>query len=149
MKAQLLNVSVNPYKNFPGIKNLTGAIDIKKKVGTIKSVSKNLTIIKEDIFRQPITFSQFSGIIKWKNNLFDLQNIVIQNNDINSIVNGSYKHINHQNSIIDLTLKIPLADLPSLKKYYPLQLGEKTLHWLDTSLLRGRAENTFMKFKGK
>ena len=52
LKGQLLNVSVNPYKNFPGIKNLTGVVDIKKRRGTIKSVSKNLTIIKKDIFRQ-------------------------------------------------------------------------------------------------
>jgi uncharacterized protein (TIGR02099 family) len=149
MKAQLLNVSVNPYENLPGIKNLTGAVNIKKNLGMIKSVSKNLTIIKNDVFRQPIKFSQFSGLIEWKNNLFDLKNIVIQNNDFNSIVNGSYKHISNQNSIVDLVIKMPLIDLPGLKKYYPLQFGEKTLHWLDTSLLKGQAQNSIIKLKGK
>ena len=149
LKGHLLNVGINPYKNFPGIKNLTGLVDITKKGGAIKSVSKNLTIIKKDTFRQPITFSQFSGLIEWKNNLFNLKNIVIKNNDINSIVNGSYKYANQQESIVDLEIKIPLIDLPSLKKYYPLQLGDKTLHWLDTSLLKGQAENTALKLKGK
>jgi len=149
LKGQLLNVSVNPYKNFPGIKNITGVVDIKKGSGTIKSVSKNLTIIKKDIFRQPITFTQFSGLIEWKNNLFNLNNIVIKNNDINSIVDGSYKYIDQQDSIVDLLIKMPLVDLASLKKYYPLQLGEKTLHWLDTSLLKGQAQNSVIKLKGK
>jgi len=149
LQSQLLNVSVNPYQNFPGIRNLTGAVDIKKTSGEIKSVSKDLTIIKKDIFRKPITFSQFSGLIKWKNNLFNFKNIVIQNNDINTIVNGQYKYRDRQDSIIDLVIKIPLADLPSLKKYYPLQIGEKTLRWLDTSLLRGQAQNTAIKLKGK
>ena len=149
LKGQLLNVSVNPYKNFPGIKNITGVVDIKKRSGTIKSVSKNLTIIKKDIFRQPITFTQFSGLIEWKNTLFNFNNVVIKNNDINSIVNGSYKYINQQDSIIDLLIKMPRVDLASLKKYYPLQLGEKTLHWLDTSLLKGQAQNSVIKLKGK
>ena len=149
LKGQLLNVSVNPYKNFPGIKNLTGIVNIKKTGGTIKSVSKDLTIIKNDIFRQPVTFSQFSGLVEWKNNLFNLNNIVNQNNYINSIINGSYKYIDQQDGFIDLAIKIPSIDLPSLKKYYPLQLGEKTLHWLDTSLLKGQAQNTIIKLKGK
>ena len=149
LKGQLLNVSINPYKNFPGIKNLTGFVDIKKRGGLIKSVSKNLTIIKKDIFREPLTFSQFSGLIEWKNNLFKLSNIVIKNNDINSIVNGSYKYINKQDSIVDLLIKMPLVDLASLKKYYPLQLGDKTLHWLDTSILKGQAQNSLIKLKGK
>ena len=148
LKGQLLNVSVNPYKNFPGIKNITGVVDIKKGSGTIKSVSKNLTIIKKDIFRQPITFTQFSGLIEWKNTLFNFNNVVIKNNDINSIVNGSYKYIDQQDSIVDLLIKMPLVDLASLKKYYPLQLGEKTLHWLDTSLLKGQAQNSVIKLKG-
>ena len=148
LQSQLLNVSVNPYQNFPGVKNLTGIVDIKKTRGSIKSVSKDLTIIKNDIFRQPITFSQFSGVIKWKDNLFNLENIVIQNNDVNSIVNGSYKNVNHGSSIVDLVIKMPLIDLPSLKKYYPLQLGKKTLHWLDTSLLKGQAQNTIIELKG-
>ena len=149
LQGQLLNVSFNPYRNFPGIKNLTGAVDIKKTGGTIKSVSKDLTIIKEDIFRQPIKFSQFSGLIEWKNNLFNLKNIVIQNEDINSIINGSYKYIDQKNDFIDLSIKLPLINLPSLKKYYPKQLGKKTLHWLDTSLLKGQAQNTFIRLKGK
>jgi uncharacterized protein (TIGR02099 family) len=149
LQSQLLNVSVDPYQNFPGIKNLTGIVDIKKTRGSIKSVSKDLTIIKKDIFRQPITFSQFSGLIKWKNNLFNLKDIVIQNNDVNSIVNGSYKYNAHQDSIVDLVIKMPIVNLPSLKKYYPLQIGEKALHWLDTSLLKGQAQNTTIKLKGK
>ena len=149
IKGQLLNVSFNSYKNFPGIKNLTGLVNIKKTGGTIKSVSKDLTIIKEDIFRQPLKFSQFSGLIEWKNNLFNLKNIVIQNEDINSIINGSYKYIDQQNDFIDLSIKLPSLNLPSMKKYYPKQLGEKTLHWLDTSLLKGQAENTFIRLKGK
>ena len=123
IKGQLLNVSFNSYKNFPGIKNLTGLVNIKKTGGTIKSVSKDLTIIKEDIFRQPLKFSQFSGLIEWKNNLFNLKNIVIQNEDINSIINGSYKYIDQQNDFIDLSIKLPSLNLPSMKKYYPKQLG--------------------------
>ena len=148
IEGQLLNVSFNPYRNFPGIKNLTGLVNIKKTGGTIKSVSKDLTITKDDIFRQPLKFSQFSGLIEWKNNLFNLKNIVIQNKDINSIINGSYTYIDQQNDFIDLSIKLPSLNLPSLKKYYPKQLGEKTLHWLDTSLLKGQAQNTFLRLKG-
>ena len=148
LKSQLLNISVNPYQNFPGIKNLTGVVDIKKSKGTVRSVSKDLTIIKNDIFRQPIMFSQFSGLIEWKDNLFNLKNIVIQNKDINSVINGSYKHKDAQSGIMDISIKIPSIDIYNLKKYYPLQLGEKTLHWLDTSLLKGQAKNTIIILKG-
>ena len=148
LKSKLLNVSVNPYQNYPGIKNLTGVVDIKKSKGTVKSVSKELTIIKKDIFRQPITFSQFSGLIEWKDNLFNLKNIVIKNKDIDSLINGSYKHKESQSGIMDIEIKLPSIDIHNLKKYYPLQLGEKTLHWLDTSLLSGQAKNTTIILKG-
>ena len=149
LQAQLLNVSVKPFRDLPGIKNLTGIVNINKKGGKIKSVSKDMVIVKTDLFRQALTFSQFSGEIEWKNNLFNFKNIVIKNNDINSIVNGSYKFLDQEDSIIDLTIKIPSIDLPALKSYYPIQFGEKTLKWLDTSLLKGEAQNTLVKLKGK
>ena len=91
LKAQLLNVGINPYKDFPGIKNLTGLVDIKKRSGTVKSVSKNLTIIKKDTLKLKAKLNNQQ--LFYFNDLFNLKNIVIQNNDINSIVNGSYKYI--------------------------------------------------------
>ncbi|MGE4597144.1 MAG: YhdP family protein, partial [Methylophilaceae bacterium] len=147
--AQLLNVKVNAHNNFPSVKNITGQIHIKNNMGFIKSVSRNVIITKLDTFRQPLKFSQLTGKISWNNNVINLKNIIAKDEHMKASINGSYKFLENKNSLLDIEIIVPLLSIPELKIYYPRQLGNETLGWLDTSLLKGTAENTIIKIQGQ
>jgi len=149
LDANVLGASFMPFESLPGIKNVTGEIKINNQKGYIKTVSKNIAITDDDIFRNPLKFDQFSGIISWDNNIYNFKSINIKNNDFQAEINGDYFHGDQDIRGADMDINVSNILIAELKKYYPKQLGEKTLHWLDTSLLKGVVKNTVIKLNGK
>jgi len=149
LNANVLGVSFMSFEDLPGIKNITGEIKINSQKGYIKSVSKNIIISNDNIFRGLLKFDQFSGIISWDKNTYNFKDVNIKNNDLQAEINGDYFHGIKDKSRVDMDINMENIVLPELNKYYPKQIGEKGLHWLDTSILRGVAKNTTIKLKGK
>ena len=150
LDTKILGLSFMPFENFPSVTNVTGEIKINNLKGLIKSVSKDVVINGDNIFREPLKFDQFSGIITWENNSsIDFKDVTIKNADLQAEINGNYFHAGKDKSNINIDANITNIVLAELKKYYPKQLGEKALHWLDTSLIKGIAKNTAIKFNGK
>tara|TARA_B110000971_G_scaffold218774_1_gene258296 strand:- start:1892 stop:5785 length:3894 start_codon:yes stop_codon:yes gene_type:complete len=145
----VLDVSFMPFENTPGISGITGEIKIDNQKGYIKSVSKSIAITDGAIFRGLLEFDQFSGIISWNNNAYNFKDVNIKNNDFQAEIDGDYFHGKQDKRSIDMDVNISNIVISELKKYYPKQLGEKILHWLDTSLLKGVARNTAIKINGK
>jgi len=145
----VLGVSFMPFENFPGIKNITGEIKINDQRGYVKSVSKDIVIMNDNIFRDELKFDQFSGIISWYNDTYNFKDVYIKNNDLQAEINGDYFHSDKDKRSVDIDMKVANILIPELKKYYPKQLGEIALHWLDTSLLKGIVKNTTIKLNGK
>ena len=149
LDANVLGVSFMAFEGFPGINNITGEIKIDNQKGYVKSVSKNIAITDDDIFRNLLEFSQFSGIITWDKNTYNFKDINIKNNDFQAEINGGYFHSDKENRSVDMDIIVTDIVIPELKKYYPKQLGETALHWLDTSLLKGVVKNTVIEINGK
>jgi len=147
--ANVLGVSFMPFEGLPGITNITGEIKINNHKGYVKSVSNNITIKSEGIFRELLEFDQFSGIISWDKDIYNFKDVNIKNNDLQAEINGKYSHRPNDESSMNMEINIANILIPELKNYYPKQFGEKALHWLDTSLLKGIAKKTAIKFNGK
>jgi len=149
LDANVLGVSFMSFEDLPGITNITGEIKINNQKGYIKSVSKNITITDDNIFRGQLKFDQFSGIISWNKSIYNFKDVNIKNNDLQAEINGDYFHDDQDKRSVDMNINVSNIVIPELKKYYPKQLGEKILHWLDTSLLKGVVKNTAIKLNGK
>ena len=149
LDANVLGVSIKPFEGFPGFTNITGEIRIDNNKGYIKSVSNNISIKSENIFRELLKFDQFSGIISWDKNIYNFKDINIKNYDLQAEINGKYSHRPDNDSIMDMEINIANILIAELKDYYPKQFGKKALNWLDTSLLQGIAKKTTVKFNGK
>jgi len=147
--ANVLGASFMPFESLPGIKNVTGKIKINNQKGYVKTVSKNIAITDDNIFRNSLKFHQFSGIISWDNNVYNFKEVNIKNNDFQAEINGDYFHGDQDIRGADMDINVSNILIAELKKYYPKQFGEKTLHWLDTSLLKGVVKNTVIKLNGK
>ena len=69
LKAKFLELEINEFESFPGLKNITGEVNIENEKGIIRSVSRDVKITKEDVFRAPLQLNQFTGsVIRELNN---------------------------------------------------------------------------------
>ncbi|MDA9086454.1 YhdP family protein [Methylophilaceae bacterium] len=149
LSAKLLKIEVNEFEDFPGLKNVTGEIKIDDEKGIIKSVSRDLTIIKNNVFRSPLKLNQFTGAVTWKNKKYMLNDIVIKDDFMEVLINGDVEYQSLDDLYVDLNIDSPIINIPNFKVFYPKQIGKDGLGWLDTSLLEGTAENTSLQIKGK
>ena len=149
LSAKLLKIEVNEFEDFPGLKNVTGEIKVENEKGIIKSVSRDLTITKNNVFRSPLKLNQFTGAVTWKNKKYMLNDIVIKDDFMEVLINGDVEYQSLDDLYVDLNIDSPTINIPNFKVFYPKQIGKDGLGWLDTSLLEGTAENTSLQIKGK
>ena len=149
LSAKLLKIEVNEFEDFPGLKNITGEIKIENEKGIIKSVSRDLTITKNNVFRSPLKLNQFTGAVTWKNKKYILSDIAIKDDFMEVLINGDVEYQSLDDLYVDLNIDSPTINIPNFKVFYPKQIGKDGLGWLDTSLLEGTAENTSLQIKGK
>ena len=149
LSAKLLKIEVNEFEDFPGLKNVTGEIKVENEKGIIKSVSRDLTITKNNVFRSPLKLNQFTGAVTWKNKKYMLNDIVIKDDFMEVFINGDVEYQSLDDLYVDLNIDSPTINIPNFKVFYPKQIGKDGLGWLDTSLLKGTAENTSLQIKGK
>ena len=149
LKMQANNLSVKAYQDFPGIQNFSGALDVQDYKGLIRVNSKNFVVSKYDTFREDLKFNELKGLLSWNKNAFMIKNISASNTDFEAVLNGRYNSSDSDDDSIDVTIDIPRADISDLKEYYPKQMGKEALNWLDTSLLKGVANNTKVVMRGK
>ncbi len=141
-------IGFKPINDYPGIKNLSAVFDISDNEGLIKISSSDLTLTNNDIFRQPIKFKQINGELSWLDNIYQLNNFKIINKDFVSDIVATYISSERNDGNIDLEINIPSADISQLTNFYPKFIGKTGLQWLDTSLLKGIANNTKISLKG-
>lgn len=149
LSAKLLKIEVNEFEDFPGLKNVTGEIKVENEKGIIKSVSRDLTITKNNVFRSPLKLNQFTGAVTWKNKKYILSDIAIKDDFMEVLINGDVEYQSLDDLYVDLNIDSPTINIPNFKVFYPKQIGKDGLGWLDTSLLKGTAENTSLQIKGK
>ena len=149
LSAKLLKIEVNEFEDFPGLKNVTGEIKVENEKGIIKSVSRDLTITKNNVFRSPLKLNQFTGAVTWKNKKYILSDIAIKDDFMEVLINGDVEYQSLDDLYVDLNIDSPTINIPNFKVFYPKQIGKDGLGWLDTSLLEGTAENTSLQIKGK
>ena len=148
LKMDAQNISIKPLNGYPGLKNLSAIFNISKNEGSLQINSKDLVVIENDTFRQPIKFDQIIGDLNWLDNRYEISNLKINNQDFVSNMQATYITSNNNSGDIDLEINIPNADISRLSNYYPKSIGEEGLKWLDTSLLKGLASNTKIIIRG-
>ncbi|MGB7816042.1 MAG: YhdP family protein [Methylotenera sp.] len=151
------NLGLTAYQKIPGFSNLTGKIEANEDGGEITLQSQKATLDLKDILRWPIPADKLNGHISWKINgdkaTITAKDVFISSPHITGTVNASYdmsgvKGGNFKKGFLDLNGKFGKGNAKFAPFYYPIMLGKPTLHWLDTSILEGRAEDVNLTVKG-
>jgi uncharacterized protein (TIGR02099 family) len=149
------SLGLTAYEKIPGFSNLTGSIKANENGGELVLQSKKAMLDFKDILRWPIPADELNGQINWQidddETEVKAKEIYITSQHITGTVNASYnlKGEDYKNSVLDLSGNFGKGNAKYASFYYPLVLGESTLHWLDTSILEGRAEDVKLLVKGK
>ena len=152
VKSRFKALGINAQEKIPGFENLSGNIDANQDGGQIDLDSTNASLDFKDILRQPIPASQLNGKVTWKTNdnkpRIVAKDIFITSPHITGNVNASYDMNGVKGGYLDLTGNFGKGDAKYAPFYYPIILGKSTLHWLDTSILAGKAEDVRLTIKG-
>ncbi len=146
------------HDNFPGFSNLSGKIMADETSGELILDTQNAMLDLKGILRWPIPADKLNGVVNWRTNSgktkINAQDIYISSPHITGTVNANYEkdaEPNEKNSkggYLNLTGKFDKGNAKYALFYYPTMLSEATLHWLDTSILAGHAEDVNLTIKG-
>lgn len=145
-------LTIQPYNKIPGFINFTGSIKANQENGKVTLNTKNAVLNLKQILRSPVPIDQLAGVLSWevknKETLFTTKNLSLSNPHIAGMINARYQMNNIKGGYLDLNAKFSKGNAKFAHYYYPISLGTDTLHWLDTSILGGRAEDVNLVVKG-
>ncbi len=146
-------LSINAQRNIPGFSNVSGEFKASQKGGQLQIDANNGKLEFKDILRWPIPIDSLNGKIRWdiadKVTEIKVSDLKISNPHLSGTIDASYSMDGIKGGYLDLTGKFDKGDAKFAHFYYPIMLGEATLHWLDTSILAGHAEDINVKVKGR
>jgi len=147
------DLSINAQEQVPGFNNLSGELKATQKGGQLLLDSINSKLDLKGILRWPVPVDTLSGEISWNINgkvtEINVDNLDISNPHLSGTLNASYKMDGIKGGYLDLTGKFDKGNAKYALNYYPIMLGEATLHWLDTSILAGQIEDINLTVKGR
>ena len=150
--SQFNGISILAYNKIPGFTNLTGEIEANQSQGKITLNTKNALVDLKQILRLPVPIDSLNGVIDWdvkgNNTVFSTKHLHIANPHIVGNVNANYDMNGVKGGVIDLNAEFDKGNAKYAYYYYPISLGKDTLHWLDTSILSGHADDVHLTVKG-
>lgn len=153
INAKFSHVSILAYEKLPGFTNLSGEIHANHKNGLLKLNTQNATLDMKGILRWPVPIDTLNGEVNWevsdKLTLVNLNKLSINNPHLSGVIDAKYMMDGNKGGHLDLKGKFDNANAKYALFYYPTMLGTETLHWLDTSILAGKAEDINLTVKGR
>jgi uncharacterized protein (TIGR02099 family) len=156
IKTTFKQLGINAVQKIPGFSNLTGTIKANQNGGEVILNTQNAKLDFKDILRWPIPADKLNGVISWKINhdnagdkaSIKTKDLFISNPHLAGTLNASYDMNGIKGGYLDLSGKFGKGNAKFAPFYYPLILGKSTIHWLDTSILAGKAEDVNVTVKG-
>lgn len=153
LAADLDAIHTQAYEQLPGLQNWSGRLTVRPNAGSIELDTQKASIDLAGILRWPVPIDSLQGNIAWENNgqktLISTRNLHLSNAHIALRTNMEYQLGAAGGDSIQLQTQIERGDAKHAPFYYPLILGESTLHWLDTSILAGQIRRGELIIKGR
>lgn len=153
LESKFNGLGINAYEKIPGFINVTGEIKANQNSGTLTLYTQNAILDFKNTLRWPVPADKLNGEITWNTRDqitdIDINQLNISNPHLSGTIKAKYVMDGIKGGQVDLKGYFSKGDAKFAKLYYPIMLGETTLHWLDTSILAGRAENIDVTVKGR
>jgi uncharacterized protein (TIGR02099 family) len=153
LNAKFNGLGILAYEKTPGFNNLAGEIKANQSSGKVTLNTQNAKLDFKDVLRWPIPVDKLVGDISWsindKETTIKASQLNIRSQHLAGTLNAEYLMDGNKGGYLDLTGKFGNGNAKYAAFYYPTILGKDTLHWLDTSILSGSAEDINLTVKGR
>lgn len=153
LDASFSGLQSKAYDNIPGLDNWSGQLSVRPNTGSIELDTSKASIELAGLLRWPLPIDRLQGEIEWNHNgqktLISTRDLTFSNQHLALRTNLEYQLGAAGGDTIQLQSQIERGDAKFAPFYYPLILGETTLHWLDTSILSGQVKRGEVIVKGK
>jgi uncharacterized protein (TIGR02099 family) len=154
LKAKLENITSEPYKKVPGVQGLSGQLSARRGRGTLLLASRNVTVSAPHVFRVPLNVD-ISGNLAWeiKNEYVEINSDDLRVTSEDGKGGGKLTlRVPFDRTIrpyLKLQAKFSDGNGANAKRYYPINLlTEKTVAWLDESVIGGRVTSASVVYDG-
>ncbi len=145
-------LGIQAFEKTPGFTGLTGSITADEAGGIVTLNSQNASLHFKDILRWPVPANRLTGDIKWfiKKDVVKIaaESLFISSPHLTGTLNATFDNNGIKGGYLDLSGQFGKANAKFAPFYYPTILGEDTIHWLDTSILEGQANDIVLTVKG-
>lgn len=153
VSAEFEGLDIQAFNQVPGISRFSGSIELNERKGEVQLDTRNAVLNLKDILRWPLPIDSLQGAIEWQINpqgfKVSANQLLVKNPHIAGTLKAIYTKTANDDGFLDLNAKFNQGNAKFASFYYPIILGEDTLHWLDTSILEGRADDVNVIVKGR
>ncbi len=156
VKAELADITVAPYRKFPGVSGFSGTISATEKSGTLDVATRNATVEFPRLFDAPLPVSQATGRIAWGRDgdrwIFSGRGLRLGNEDAHGFGDVDVEVPVDRSLSPFLQLRVDFRDGNGrqMGRYLPVKrMPEKTVAWLRRAILDGRITGGFIFYEGK
>jgi len=155
-RGRFTGLGMKAWGSIPGFEGISGSLEATRDRGLLQLSSRNSALEVPKIFPEPrVRLDAMSANIAWthpREGELDvrLSSLSFANADLAGTAFGSYAFVGDGPGVIDLTAQLSHAEGRTLQKYLPLAtiMGEKTRHWLASSILAGEASDVRLRLRG-
>lgn len=151
--ANFSRLSFLPWKQLPGVRNISGAIKWANETGELLFHSNRLLFTADQVFPHPIAIDQLSGQAQWKKIknewLFEVPRLQLLNSDGAANIHGSLLISKNISPEIDLSGNFVLQKASHVNRYLPMKIFNANLvKWLNQAFLGGEVSSGNIELHG-
>ena len=149
------HVGVAALQNWPGIDNVSGALNWDGLKGKVAFNTQQAVIKLDHVFLKPLQWDQVTGGIEWQqqaDNAWRLtaSNLKVANNELLATVDGSMDMPQGDSPAVNLQAKFSMPMAKAVTHYLPMRIFDKHLNdWLQAAFLSGEVSNGEAVLRGK
>lgn len=129
-------LSWKPWEQYPGINNLSGAIEWNGKNGSLNIDSENIQFAYTSAFETPVSLGKLTGQVQFKKDkkdtwFFNSKKLELLNDDLQVDASVTAEIPKGESPKIDLMSHLEVKKAKHLVRYFPLKIMEADLsRWL-------------------
>ena len=156
LAANVAGLSLRPYRGWPGVRGVSGALRATPERGTLKLGVQTGALALPQIFRAPLPITRADAELRWQHadNQWQVaaDNIALRNEDINASGRMQLRLPDDPEQSPHLALKMEFRDGngANAARYYPVhQLSAGTLAWMEHSFAGGFITRGKLEYDGR
>ena len=151
-KMDFSQIAFAPQGKFPGVKNLSGSVEVNDQGGALKLDSPDSTVALPLVLPERIQFDRLAADLTWTSYdgqvQFDLKRIDFANSHTEGMASGTYRAVSNSRGYADLSARLTRAEARAVWRYIPLKIGNDTREWLQHALIAGNSDDVRFRLKG-